>query len=58
MRFSSIHDLLESDSKAREYFDTLPANLREGLMAHGSGINDLEELEHFADIIRERGGRP
>jgi len=58
MRSSNIHDLLETDANAREYFDTLPANLQDGLIAHGNGINNIEELKHFADIMRVRGGRP
>jgi len=57
MRYSDVHELIEQDHNARAYFNSLPANLRDGLKAHGNGINTLEELRHFADIIRERGGR-
>ena len=58
MRSQNIHHLLESDHSAKEYFDNLPNSLREALLAHGNGINTMEELKHFAVIMDTYGGRP
>lgn len=58
MRSSNVTQLLQSDINAREYFDSLSTELKDGLLAHGDGINNLEELKHFADIMKVRGGRP
>lgn len=58
MRYGNLNELLQSDRRANEYFNSLPAGVREGLLAHGEGINNLEELKHFAGIVGEAGGNP
>lgn len=58
MRSQDIQSLLKTDARAKSFFDKLPADIQSGLMAHGSGINNLVELQHFAGSLQKNGGRP
>lgn len=55
MKYNGIKDLLTNEISAKEYFNTLSNEVQEALTAHGDGINTLEELKHFAQVIREQG---
>lgn len=55
MRYEGINDLVKNDADAKSYFHSLAPDLQDALMAHGSGINNLEELKHFAKIVERRG---
>ena len=55
MRYDNIEALVKGDADANRYFNSLSEDLQEALMAHGEGINNLEELKHFAKIVERRG---
>ena len=54
IRYANINELLQSDDSAMEFFNSLPKDTRKALLAHGGGINNLDELTHFTDIIQKR----
>lgn len=58
MRSKDINSLLQSNGNARDYFNTLPQNVKDALLAHGDGINTVEELKHFSVIMDKNGGKP
>lgn len=55
MRYESVVSLIESDQNAKSYFNSLPDGCRAAVLAHGAGINTLEELKHFASILEKQG---
>lgn len=55
MRFENLKQLISGDMSARNYFESLEKDVKDALMAHGDGINNLEELKHFEKIIKKRG---
>lgn len=55
MRYEDIHDLLENDQQAQAYFDTLSGQTQAALLAHGNGVNTLEELKRFSQVVRDQG---
>lgn len=54
MRYDGICDLVESDDEAKKYFHSLSNDIQQSLMAHGAGVNTLEELKVFADVVRNQ----
>lgn len=55
MRYNGIKDLISNDKSAKHYFDSLSHEMQEAMLAHGGGINTLEELKHFADVTATQG---
>ncbi len=55
MRYEDIHSLLQNDSRAQIYFESLSNDVQEGLLAHGAGINTLEELKRFSEVVQKKG---
>ena len=55
MRYESVVSLINQNSAAKDYFSTLSDKTRAAVLAHGAGINTLEELKHFANILAEQG---
>ena len=54
MRYNGICDLVESDEQAKEYFHSLSNDIQQSLMANGAGVNTLEELKNFAEVVRRK----
>lgn len=52
IRYDGVCDLIESDENACSYFNSLDSEVQKSLMARGAGVNTLEEMKHFAEIIR------
>lgn len=57
MRYESVVSLIEKDEAAKEYFSSLSDETRAAVLAHGAGINTLEELKHFTGVLRAQGCR-
>ena len=55
IQYANINELLQSDSGAVEFFNSLPKGTQKALLERGNGINNLDELTHFADIVNRRG---
>ncbi len=55
MRYESVVSLIEKDETAKTFFNTLSDETRAAVLAHGAGINTLEELKHFTGILRAQG---
>ncbi|MBQ9994676.1 MAG: hypothetical protein IJP17_08200 [Clostridia bacterium] len=49
-----LYDVLDRSDEAREYFMSLPGQVREKLECRIDEINSLEELRNHADIIMNR----
>lgn len=52
MRYDGICDLIECDENANNYFHSLDSEVQKSLMARGAGVNTLEELKNFAEVVR------
>lgn len=55
MKYEGICDLVASDDEAKKYFHSLSNDVQQSLMAHGAGVNSLEELKNFADVVQKQG---
>lgn len=55
MRYADIETLLAEDKQAQDFFAGLSEDMQSALLAHGRGINTLEELKRFTEIIGKRG---
>ena len=55
MKFENLKQLISGDRDARSYYESLSKEVKDALLAHGDGINNLEELKHFEQIIKKRG---
>lgn len=54
-RSANINHLLETDAQAKAYFDGLSPDVQNALMAHGNGVNTLEELKNFSKVVQKKG---
>lgn len=54
MRYADIHILLENNGQAQAYFASLSNEVQEALLAHGDGVNTLEELKRFSKVVQEK----
>ena len=52
MEYNSIAELLDSDPKARSYFDTLPVDIQQHLLDKCTGAKNADELRAFGDGMR------
>lgn len=52
MRYDGVCDLIECDENAQNYFHSLDSDVQKKLMERGAGVNTLEEMKHFAQVIR------
>ena len=52
MEFNSTMELLQSDPKAKSYFDGLPANVQQQLLDKYTGAKNFEELRVFGDDLQ------
>ena len=52
MEYNSTAELLDSDSKARSYFDTLPVDIQQYLLDKCTGAKNADELRAFGDGMR------
>ena len=57
MRYANIHRLLEQNAAAKEYFMSLSPTAQDTLLAHGNGVNTLEELKRFSEVCAEKSGK-
>jgi len=55
IHYADINELLQSDEGAKDFFNSLPKSTQEALLQRGNGINNYNELAHFADIVSKRG---
>lgn len=52
MEKTGLNALLSENSKARNYFGSLPDYIQGGVMLHSSEINSEDELHSCADMIK------
>ena len=52
MEYNSTAELLDSDPKARSYFDTLPVDIQQYLLDKCTGAKNADELRAFGDDLR------
>ena len=52
MEYNSTAELLDSDPKARSYFDSLPADIQQHLLDKYTGAKNTDELRAFGDDLR------
>lgn len=57
IRYANLNELLQNDDGAVEFFHSLPKSTQDALLSHGGGINNLDELTHFTQIIERQGGK-
>lgn len=54
--YESLSHLLQADSKARAFYDSLPEYVREQIKTRGQSVNSLESLSDYADNLTRGEG--
>lgn len=54
MKYKNINELLADNSDAAQFFGSLPEDVRKKLYERGAGINSVDELKHFANIVKDK----
>lgn len=50
-KYSDLTSLINNDSKAKSYYDSLPDYVREQISSRGSGVNSLASLQDYAENL-------
>lgn len=50
-KYSGLYELMESDTKAKEYFDALPDYVKQSMEARQQNINSFASLEDYAQNL-------
>ena len=55
MQYPNLNVLLNSDSEAKHYFETLPDYAREQISSRFSGVNSLTGLKDYVENLLRAG---
>lgn len=50
-KYPNLNKLIESDSEAKQYFDSLPDYVRDHISTHNGGVNSFESLRDYAENL-------
>lgn len=50
-KYSGLYELIDSDDKAREYYESLPDGVKQSIAAREQNINSLASLEDYAQNL-------
>ena len=50
-KYPGLNELLQGDQNARQYFDSLPAYVREHIQTRSQNVNSLASLQDFAENL-------
>ena len=50
-KYASLAQLLQSDSRARAFYDSLPEYVRDQIRSRGQSVNSYESLSDYADNL-------
>jgi len=49
--YSNLNDLLQGDSEAKHYFDTLPDYAKDQISTRASSVNSFTSLKNYAQNL-------
>lgn len=55
MEYENISQLISRDSEAMHYFNSLSAKLQQQILDRGSGVNTLDKLKSFQELVENNG---
>ena len=55
-KYESLGHLLQSDSRARAFYDSLPEYVREQIRSRAQSVNSFESLSDYADNLTRGEG--
>ena len=50
-KYPGLNEVLENESEAREYYNTLPDYVREQIQSRAGGVNSFESLKDYAENL-------
>lgn len=50
-KYPNLNEVLENETSAREYFDSLPDYVREHIQSRADGVNSFESLKDYAENL-------
>ena len=50
-KYDSLAQLLNSDNRARAFYDSLPEYVRDQIKTRGQSVNSFESLSDYADNL-------
>ncbi len=50
-KYPSLNEVLENESDAKNYFDSLPDYVREQISQRSGGVNSFESLKDYAENL-------
>jgi len=50
-KYPGLNEVLENESEARQYFNTLPDYVREQIQSRSGGVNSFESLKDYAENL-------
>ncbi len=50
-KYSGLYELIDEDSEAKEYFESLPDHAKQSISAREQNINSYESLRDYADNL-------
>ncbi len=51
MKYRDLYELFDGDLKARQYFDKLPAYVRDQISIRAGSVNSFESLQDYAENL-------
>ncbi len=51
MKYPNLHALIQQESDARDYFNSLPQYVQEQISMKASGVNSFDSLKDFAENL-------
>lgn len=55
MEYENISQLISYNDEARHYFNTLSAPMQQKILDRGTGVNTLDKLKNFQNIVEHNG---
>lgn len=50
-KYDGLHDLIDDDNRAKEYYNSLPDYVKESIDARQQSINSFESLQDYAQNL-------
>ncbi len=50
-KYYDMYELFKNDTSAKQYFDKLPAYVREQISTRANGVNSFESLKDYAENL-------
>ncbi|MCI8806387.1 MAG: hypothetical protein HFE59_11045 [Clostridiales bacterium] len=51
MKYSNLSELINADTNAKKYFNSLPDYIRQQIFSRSSGVSTFENLKDYAENL-------